>query len=337
MDEMSASITNYFTDYGFRKALGIPNIERIPFALLGQGEYNVNYKFYHPYTQQALVLRINTGSQMHLEKQITYEYEALKLLSPSGRTPKPYFVDETKKKVPYGVLVMEFLPGKSLNYSTDLALAAECLCDIHNLEVPEKHHLVSPKNPLLDILEESKTMAQVYLRSPFSVESIGKKIQTFLKQGEDLVRKHSIETRDFVLINTELNSGNFLINGPGKRNYIIDWEKPIYGEAAQDLGHFLAPTTTFWKTDVLLTPLQKDGFMKAYLKGRKNSKDLDGFIERVNIYTAMNCIRGITWCAMAWVEYQNPNKLIYNEFTYRKMQSYLTASFLNKISEEYFE
>ena len=50
-------------------------------------------------------------------------------------------------------------------------------------------------------------------------------------------------------INTELNSTNFLIGGEGKPNYLIDWEKPLFGDPAQDLGHFLAPTTTFWKTE----------------------------------------------------------------------------------------
>ena len=32
---------------------------------------------------------------------------------------------------------------------------------------------------------------------------------------------------------------------------MIDWEKPLWGDPAQDLGHMLAPTTTFWKTDVI--------------------------------------------------------------------------------------
>ena len=62
-------------------------------------------------------------------------------------------------------------------------------------------------------------------------------------------------------INTELNSTNFLINGGTYDNFLIDWEKPLYGDPAQDLGHFLAPTTTFWKTDVILSreePLLKN-------------------------------------------------------------------------------
>lgn len=64
-------------------------------------------------------------------------------------------------------------------------------------------------------------------------------------------------------INTELNSTNFLVNDRDdneKEAYLVDWEKPLYGDPAQDLGHFLAPTTTFWKTDVILDQEQMDAF-----------------------------------------------------------------------------
>jgi len=50
----------------------------------------------------------------------------------------------------------------------------------------------------------------------------------------------------------------------------------------------------------------------------------------------MTCLRGITWCSMAWIEYQDPNKLIKNEFTYKKIESYLDLQFLMDIEDEYF-
>ena len=74
----------------FLLPLGIPTGTQLQFDLLGQGEYNLNYTFAHPVTGQKLVLRINTGSQMHLENQIGYEYAALQALAPSGRTPRPF-------------------------------------------------------------------------------------------------------------------------------------------------------------------------------------------------------------------------------------------------------
>ena len=61
----------------FLSPLGIPADTGLEFSVLGQGEYNLNYVFTHPVTGKKLVLRINTGSQMHLRDQIRYEFDAL--------------------------------------------------------------------------------------------------------------------------------------------------------------------------------------------------------------------------------------------------------------------
>ena len=66
------------------------------FALLDQGEYNINYIFNSKTNNKKLVLRIATDSQMDLENQIRYEYEALKLLNKTGKTPEPIYCDDKK-------------------------------------------------------------------------------------------------------------------------------------------------------------------------------------------------------------------------------------------------
>ena len=131
-------------------------------------------------------------------------------------------------------------------------------------------------------------------------------------------------------INTELNSTNFLMNDSGK-DYLIDWEKPLYGEPAQDLGHFLAPTTTFWKTDVILEQEEMKEFVRAYIQkvdGRFETADL---WERTSLYIQITCLRGVTWCAMAWIQYQQPDKEIFNASTYEKLEAYLADDFLDRI------
>ena len=45
----------------------------------------------------------------------------------------------------------------------------------------------------------------------------------------------------------------------------------------------------------------------------------------------VTCLRGITWCAMAWVEYQQPGRELVNESTWRKLEAYLTDEFLGKM------
>ena len=102
---------------------------------MAQGEYNINYIFAHPITGKKLVLRVNCGSQMHLDNQITYEYRALELLERSGRTPAVYYVDDTKQFINNGVLVMEYLPGHPLIYEKEMDKALAVLADIHSVNI----------------------------------------------------------------------------------------------------------------------------------------------------------------------------------------------------------
>ena len=318
----------------FSSMLGIKEIPKLDFQLIGQGEYNINYAFTNPTNGKKLVLRITTGSQMHLEKQIEYEYKALKLLEDSKRTPKVFYVDSSKKSIDFGVLVMEFLPGKELDYNTDLMVAAECLADIHCTKLPYNNHLIKPSNPLEAILEECEQMSSVY----FNYDDNDYFVENKIKNMISAVKKFNLKQYkdNNYLLNTELNSGNFLINSNSEYNYVIDWEKPIIGEVAQDIAHFLAPTTTFWKTDVILTEKDKAHFVDEYIAKSNGRIKINNLHERVKIYELLTCLRGITWCSMAWVEYQNPKRIIKNEFTYQKIQSYLSEQFLTNIENEYF-
>lgn len=310
---------------------------QIAYQPLAQGEYNINYWFVHPLTGMKLVLRVNTGSQMHLENQIEYEYHALELLADSGRTPVPIFVDGSKKELPYGVMVMEFLEGSALDYRKNLMEAAECLADIHSVLVKETDGLISPSNPMQAILDECNQMVQTYYESDLGEEKKKVQIRRLLELGQEKIN----EIRDYsgyrCCINTELNSGNFLMNGAGKDNYLVDWEKPLYGDPVQDLGHFLAPTTTFWKTDVILTEEEMADFTRKYIQAVNGRFDVSGIEERLNIFIPITCLRGITWCAMAWVEYQEPGRLICNEETFKKMEDYLNRDFLDMIEERYYK
>ena len=332
-------IKDYVNSCSFREALEIPQTAELEITELARGEYNINYVFVHPVTGRKLVLRLNTGSQMHLEHQIEYEYNALKLLEKSGRTPQAIFVDASLKLLPYGVLVMEFLSGRPLIYETDMNKAAAILADIHALPVRAEDGLICPPNPLAAILDECRQMVKKYDSSPLGELAVKKKIAAMLDKGERLVEKHASEIvmTHKCCVNTELNAGNFLINDGGASDYLIDWEKPVYGDPAQDLGHFLAPTTTLWKTDVILKKEDMRFFSAQYLRCVAGRYSDDGLAERVGAFVSLNCLRGITWSAMAWVEYQEPGRLIKNEATFKKMCSYLKLDFLEVIDEEFLD
>lgn len=335
MDRITG-LKEYVRSKRYREALGLPGDITEEYHMLAQGEYNMNYLFVHPVSGQKLLLRVNCGSQMHLEDQIEYEYHALKLLENSGRTPKALYVDGSLELLDHGLLVMEFLPGKSLDYRTELDYAAACLADIHSVRLDEPSGLLCPENPLKAILDECEEMVKTYMESPLGKEETKNKIRRMLDAGWEMIRKLPVENTYRCCINTELNSTNFLINGADKVNYLIDWEKPLYGDPAQDIGHFLAPTTTFWKTDVILTREEMDAFIDTYIQAVDGRFDTKGLRGRVHIYIPVTCLRGITWCAMAWVQYQQPDKLIFNESTFRKLEAYLSDEFLDSILETNF-
>ena len=324
---------SYVHSAEFLRKLELPAGTELNFSPLGQGEYNTNFSFVHPVTEQKLVLRVNTGSQMHLEHQIEYEFSALRDLAPSGRTPKALFCDGSRESLPYGTLVMEWLPGRALRYESDLAAAAEILADIHALPVPADTNLIRAKHPAKEIYEECLAMAQQYLTwDGAEKESCRLMEELICEIGRLPLTAESGAPR--CIVNTELNSGNFLIN-EGAKSYLVDWEKPLLSEPAQDLGHFLVPTTTFWKTDVILKPEDIRHFVRCYERAVAGRFETASLAERLPLYFTVTCLRGVTWCAMAYREYCQPDRAISNPDTFEKLKAYLDPAFLGNLLENY--
>lgn len=319
-------------DKNFAEKFGVTKTDC--FSLLGQGEYNVNYLFYSERYGEKLILRIATASQMHLEGQIEYEFKTLKLLEGTSRTPKVYYYNNNDELYNHGFLVMEYLPGQHLNYEIDLTIAADILADIHNVSISGPHHLITPTNPLKAIFEECLVMFDLYKKSPYAKANLVNIIEQLLKKGENI---KEINFGKRTIINTELNSANFLINGAEENNYLIDWEKPLFGYPAQDLGHFLAPTTTFFRTDSILRKDEIMNFVNEYCQKSNQYSDAEQLWQSVKSYLAMNCLRGITWCSMAYVQYLDSTKLIANEGSFSKITAYLNAEFLLMIRNEYLD
>lgn len=323
----------YVHSRDFLDQLGLPAATELHFVPLGQGEYNTNFSFTHPLTGQKLVLRVNTGSQMHLPNQIEYEFSALRDLAPSGRTPKALFCDDSRSILPYGTLVMEWLSGRALRYESDLAAAAEILADIHSLPVPQTTALIPAKYPAREIYEECLTMAQQYLDWDGAEKESCRLLEELIAEiGRLPLAEGAAAPR--CIVNTELNSGNFLIN-KGARSYLIDWEKPLLSEPAQDLGHFLVPTTTFWKTDVILTAEEIGNFLRMYLRAVEGRMDTSTIAERLPLFFTVTCLRGISWCAMALREYLQPGRAITNSDTLAKIRQYVEPGFMENILRNY--
>ena len=63
--------------------------------------------------------------------------------------------------------------------------------------------------------------------------------------------------------------------------------------------------------------------------------ETESLMERLPLYFTITCLRGVTWCAMAYREYSQPGRAIANADTYRRLQDYLRPDFLENLLKNY--
>jgi aminoglycoside phosphotransferase (APT) family kinase protein len=310
---------------------------------LAQGEYNLNYLLRQG--SCVWVLRVNIGTQIARTDQIAYEYRALQSLAGSGVTPKPHYVDATRgipgpNGRPLGLLVMEYLPGEPLDYGRDLMAAARLFARLHSHHTPKaQDHLIREERPLSMTYEECTKLLDVYLASDLADADIRAYLADVLAWADEARHAESYFVSDPwpCIINTEVNSGNFIANRERNTLHLVDWEKPLWGDPSQDLSHFAVPTTTLWKTDCRLSEDEKRAFLDAYRGAVDDAHLADTIVERVRLRDPFNCLRGISWSAMAWVTYQTGEHAVRNADTFRKISAYLDLEFVRGLFDPYME
>ena len=330
------AVAGYLDQVDLRLLPGWHEARRTEVTPLAQGEYNINYLL----TQGSnrWVLRVNLGTQIAREDQISYEFGALRLMENSGVTPRPYFLDDSKALLDYGLLIMEYLPGETLDYRRDLQQAAGLFACLHSVDVPaDRNHLIREDRPLTGMVEECVRLADVYLRSELADPFVRQYLSEVLAWARQARGAEAYYLADpcFRVINTEVNSGNFVVNRQSDTIHLVDWEKPLWGDPSQDLSHFSVPTTTLWKTDYRMPAADRRLFLEAYRNNIADPHLRDTIVERVRLRDPFNCLRGISWSAMAWVLYQTEGHALRNADTYRKIQTYLEPVFLRSLFDPY--
>lgn len=303
---------------------------------LAQGEYNLNYLIQSQNTR--LVFRVNIGSQIARDDQILYEYKALKLLSNTGVTPVPYFVDDTREFFKRGILIMDYLPGEALDYERDYLDAAEVFARIHQEPVPAAgNHLIAEEAPLTLIYSECRDLLRRYFESNLADAAIRTYLMELIQWADENRASEAYYQADpwLCIINTEVNSGNFIVNREKGSIHLVDWEMPRWGDPSQDLSHFCSPLTTLWKTAWRMQPDQKRAFLDAY-RGHIADRHLrDTLAERVRLRDPFVYLRGISWSAMGWVAYQTEFAGMHNPDTWRTLERYMDLSFIRSLFDPF--
>lgn len=329
-------VTAYLEQADLKSVPGWQNGYPFQVYPLAQGEYNMNYRLVQD--DRTWVLRVNIGTQIAREDQIAYEYAALRLLEDSGVTPRPYFLDDHKKSLEYGLLIMEYLPGEALDYRRDLPQAAGLFARLHSVDISgDPGQLMREDRPLTAMYEECVRMAGVYLHSELAEASICGYLAEVLDWADQarMAEAYYLSDPCFRVVNTEVNSGNFIVNRRNGSIHLVDWEKPLWGDPSQDLSHFSVPTTTLWKTDYRMDEQDRRLFLNTYRNQVADPHLSDTIVERVRLVDPFNCLRGISWSAMAWVLYQTDSHTLRNADTFRKIQSYLQPDFLRSLFDSH--
>jgi len=286
-------------------------------SFLAAGEYNQNFLVRDG--ARRLVFRINRGSQLGLQKQMTYEFRVLRCVEPSGVTPRPLKLHDAPTPFGGGVMLMEFLPGAPLDYGRDLEKAAGIFARIHAL--PPCPDLLVQEDPVAAIAAES-----LELISRYPGHALTRQRSLLLDYHERIVRlgeeNRPLFAQDrLCVVNTEVNSGNFLVGPDGA--YLVDWEKAVVSSRHQDLGHFLAPTTTLWKTETIIDPERRRTFLAAYRSGLDTPPPLDSLDRLCSVMEKVIVLRGLSWSFMAHHEYTTALKPLTDDVTREKIGRYM--------------
>jgi Ser/Thr protein kinase RdoA (MazF antagonist) len=294
-------------------------------SFLAAGEYNENYLITidEIYGTAQHVFRINHNSQLGLDHQIEYEFEVLRALVQSGVTPRPFYCDPQpdNEDLGKGVLLMEYLPGRPLEYDKDSQEAARIFAAVHSQPVDER--LIIQANPVMDIAKESKELINRYPDHP--LPEARDRLLAYYKEVVELDDEfQSLTNADpLVMANTEVNSHNFIIDDETGRGWLVDWEKCVVTSRFQDLGHFLVPTTTLWKTDFRFNENQKRVFVQAYLAYADLNMGLDTAMRCTHLMERTILLRAMAWCYMAYYEYTQSDRALKNEATFKRIKLYM--------------
>ena len=319
---------------------GVPIMQGRTFEVLplAQGEYNLNYIISSDSIK--LVFRINIGSQIDRDDQILYEYRALKLLEESGVTPKPYFVDDTREFFDTGILIEEYVPGEPLVYERDLLSAANLFAKIRRVKVAdEENHLIREDAPLSLIYEECKKLLSKYFDSELANPDIREYLVDLLSWAGEARTSERYYQEDPCpcIVNTEVNSGNFIVNRKRGSIHLVDWEMPRWGDPSQDLSHFCSPLTTLWKTSYRMADRDKRAFLHAYCENISDKHLRDTIYERVRLRDPFVYLRGISWSAMGYVAYQTEYKGMTNPHTWATLQKYMDIEFIRSLFDPFIK
>ena len=341
-----------------RGALGIGDGVVLEPHYLGVGEHNLNYRFEDPGSGRAFVLRVNVVPQPFHDDQVAYEFAALKMVEPSGCTPRALYLDNGPDAPGKGALVISFCEGDELDFDNlragDLRCVAQIMANVHAVAVGDECPLHRPADPLRGLFGECLERFEVYRASAFEDARVTKWAETFIAAARKGLDVPCLPSDCRHVVNTETLPSHFLIpaeaaaraaaaspaGGHGvfceQPGWFVDWERPVVGEVAQDVAYFTSPTSTFWDSEFMFPESQVDQFVQDYWRAVDGRFERGNFDERFRSWRMMTALRSVTWFCRALIAYKGDSGAHTTEKTARKFETYLSDEFMELLAADVF-
>ncbi len=270
-------------------ALGTANFDGATIEKLTGGDYNFNYRVGHD--DKEFLVRVNIEPQSGLDTQIEYEYGTLEFLVPHGVTPKPLFLDNSRRHLPYGLLIEEFVTGKHLEFSVAaLKRVAIAMAILHSVSI-DGAPLRVRENPLANQYDAIAVDLASYEQRATPNPTVIRTAQGILDMiRKDLPRLASTYTPRSI-VHTDPNPANVIDDG--EKVILIDWEQGRIDDPSYDVGALFTPQLNKWAAPRDLTDEEKRAFLDTYVE---NTGD-ETIEERSKLRTTLHAVNCALWAA----------------------------------------
>lgn len=290
MNDIESNIKKYIEQLA-PGILPVKDFSNIVIKKIGGGDYNLNSKI--GIGNRHFLMRLNVESQSGLKNQIEYEYKTLQFLRPYKITPIPYFLDNTKKFFPYGLLIEEYIKGEKLIFSIEsIKRVARTLAKLHSIPLSsDSDFFMHWENPLRQQFDSASDSLTKYRKRKtankklvLAGDRLLKKIETTLSSLESNFKPKSI-------VHTDLVPSNFI--DMGNKAYLIDWEKARIDDPSYDIAVFCSKISNLWDSPAVLTADEKKTFIESYISETGDSTIEDRMSQRLTLFN----LHAVLWAA----------------------------------------
>ena len=258
------------------------------------------------------------------------EYQVLRYLEKCPHTPNAYHLDLIPPGLERDILLLEYIRGQELNYTTDYLKVAEIFGSIHSagadLQLPKL------KDPLGASLRRGKDNLKDALPSGvFRMDHLYF-FDGLSEWAEDNLRRKQRVFADIepVICHGPMEMTDFAIDSHG---YLYEWHAAYLGDAAIDITRFLARTTSLMEADVILRAIDREDFYYRWEKTM--GLERSSLRERVEAYMPYYLFELFSSLAKYYYDHAKPGAKGLDPYQLDKLQRYLDIEFMQSCLAEY--